>query len=211
VYDDAGSVVIHKTAEKRAAPCAIAIGASAGGVHALRIILAALPADLPAAVLVVLHLDPYGRSMLPTVLAGVTSLRVHDVREGGVVQAGRIYVAVPNHHLLVCEGRVQLAVSAPVHHVRPSVDRLFESVALGWLAAAVGVVLTGNGADGASGIAAIKRGGGCTIVQDPGDAEYRGMPQAAIATGAVDSVLPLAAIAPAVARAAMIAAAGGAA
>jgi len=201
--------MIQVTSETRAAPCAVAIGASAGGVQALRIVLAALPADLPAAVLIVLHLDPYGRSMLPTLLAAVTSLRVHDVRDSSIVQAGRIYVAVPNHHLLVREGRVQLAASAPVHHVRPSVDRLFESIAMGWLAAAIGVVLTGNGADGASGIAAIKRGGGRTIVQDPGDAEYRGMPQAAIATGAVDAVLPLAAIAPAVARAAVIAAAGG--
>jgi two-component system chemotaxis response regulator CheB len=208
VYDDAGIVVIHMTTDKRVAPCAVAIGASAGGVHALRIVLAALPADLPAAVLIVLHLDPHARSMLPTLLAAVTSLRVHDARDEGTVEPGSIYVAVPDHHLLVCDGRVQLAVSAPVHHVRPSVDRLFESVALGWLAAAVGVVLTGNGVDGASGIAAIKSRGGCTIVQDPSDAEYAGMPQAAIATGAVDSVLPLAAIAPAVARAAVIAAAG---
>lgn len=193
--------------EKRAPSCAVAIGASAGGVQALRTMIAALPADLPAAVFVVLHLDPRGRSMLPLLLAAITSLRVRDVRDEGVVEAGAVYVAVPDRHLLVCDERVQLSASAPVHYVRPSVDRLFESVALGWRAAAVGVLLTGNGADGASGIAAIKRGGGYTIVQDPREAEYRGMPQAAIATRAVDSVLPLAAIAPAVARAAAIAAA----
>jgi two-component system, chemotaxis family, protein-glutamate methylesterase/glutaminase len=203
--------VIDRQTETCAAPCAVAIGASAGGVQALRTIITALPADLPAAVFIVLHLDPHGHSLLPMLLAAVTPLRFRDVRDESLVERGTVYVAVPDRHLLVCNGRVQLAVSAPVHHVRPSVDRLFESIAVSWLSAAVGVILTGNGADGASGIAAIKRGGGCTIVQDPSDAEYPGMPQAAIATGAVDAVLPLAAIAPAVARAAAIAAAGRAA
>jgi two-component system, chemotaxis family, protein-glutamate methylesterase/glutaminase len=199
--------VIDRRTEKCPAPCAVAIGASAGGVQALRTIITALPADLPAAVFIVLHLDPHGRSLLPMLLAAVTPLRFRDVRDESLVESGTVYVAVPDRHLLVYDGRVQLAVSAPVHHVRPSVDRLFESIAASWLAAAVGVILTGNGADGASGIAAIKHGGGCTIVQDPSDAEYPGMPQAAIATGAVDAVLPLAAIAPAVARAVAIAAA----
>ncbi len=198
-------------ADKQAPPCAVAIGASAGGVQALRTIIAALPADLPAAVFVVLHLDPHGRSVLPTLLAAATPLRMRDVRDESFIESGTIYVAVPDRHLLVADGRVRLTVSEPVHHVRPSVDRLFESVALSWLTGAVGVVLTGNGSDGASGIAAIKQGGGCTIVQDPRDAEYPSMPRAAIATGFVDSVLPLAAIAPAVTRAAAVAAAGHAA
>jgi two-component system chemotaxis response regulator CheB len=177
-------------------------------VQALRTIIAALPADLQAAVFVVLHLDPNGRSFLPMLLAAATTLHVRDVRDEGLVESGTIYVAVPDRHLLVSEGRVRLTVSEPVHYVRPSVDRLFESVALNWLAGAVGVVLTGNGSDGASGIAAIKHGGGRTIVQDPRDAEYPSMPKAAIATGFVDAVLPLAAIGPAVARAVAVAAAG---
>jgi two-component system chemotaxis response regulator CheB len=198
-------------ADKQAPACAVAIGASAGGVQALRTIIAALPADLPAAVFVVLHLDPKARSLLPMLLAAVTPLPVRDVRDEGLIESGTIYVAVPDRHLLVADGRVRLTVSEPVHHVRPSVDRLFESVALSWLAAAVGVVLTGTGSDGASGIAAIKHGGGCTIVQDPRDAEYPSMPRAAIATGFVDSVLPLVAIGPAVIRAATVAAAGRAA
>lgn len=180
-------------------------------MQALRTIIAALPADLQAAVFVVLHLDPNGRSLLPRLLAAATALRVRDVRDEGLVEGGTVYVAVPDRHLLVSDGRVRLAVSEPVHHVRPSVDRLFESVALAWLTAAVGVVLTGTGSDGASGIAAIKRGGGCTIVQDPSDAEYPSMPRAAIATGFVDAVLPLAAIGPAVAKAVALAAAGRAA
>lgn len=177
----------------------------------MRTIIAALPADLPAAVFVVLHLDPNGRSFLPMLLAAATALRVPDVRDESPVETGTIYVAVPDRHLLVADGRVRLVVSAPVHFVRPSIDHLFESVALSWLTAAVGVVLTGNGSDGAAGIAAIKHGGGCTIVQDPRDADFPSMPRAAIATGFVDSVLPLAAIGPAVARAVAVAVAGPAA
>ena len=193
--------MIDVSVASRAAPCAVAIGASAGGVQALRTIIAALPVDLRAAVFVVLHLDPNGRSLLPTLLASQTSLRVCDVRDEGLVESGTIYVAVPDRHLLVSDGRVRLTRSERVHRARPSVDCLFESVALGWLTAAVGVVLTGNGSDGASGIAAIKHAGGRTIVQDPADAVFPSMPRAAIATGLVDSVLPLVDIAPAVARA----------
>ena len=197
--------------DKQVPSCAVAIGASAGGVQALRTIVGALPADLPAAVFGVLHLDPSRRSLLPMLLAASTALRVPAVLDGGAVESGSIYVAVPDRHLLVADGRVRLGVSAPVHFVRPSVDCLFESIALGWLTAAVAVVLTGNGVDGASGIAAIKRRGGCTIAQDPRDADFPSMPRAALATGLVDTVLPLAAIAPAVARAVAVAAANRAA
>jgi two-component system chemotaxis response regulator CheB len=193
------------------ARCAVAIGASAGGLQALRSVVAALPADLPAAVLVVLHLDPRATSRLPALLAAATTLRVRDVREETLVEAGVLYVAVPDRHLQVAERRIRLGASAPVHHVRPSVDHLFESVALGWGTGAIGVVLTGNGFDGALGIAAIKAAGGRTIVQDPADAEYRGMPRAAIATGQVDSVLPLAEIGPAIAHAVAAVVAGQAA
>ena len=182
--------------------CAVAIGASAGGVRALRIVLAALPADLPAAVLIVLHLDPRGRSVLPALLAAVTPLSVHDVREDRLVESGTVYVAAPDRHLLVVNGYTRLDESPPVRFSRPSVDVLFESVAVGWPAAAIGVLLTGPGVDGAAGMSVIKRSGGCTIVQDPRDAEYGGMPQAAIATGLIDAVLPLAAIGPAIVRAA---------
>lgn len=191
--------------------CAVAIGASAGGVRALRTLVAALPAELPAPVFVVLHLDPHARSLLPSLLAAATSLRVRDVRDEGLIERGTVYVAVPDHHLLVSNGRLRLSVSARVHYARPSVDRLFESVACNWPTASIGVVLTGNGSDGASGIAAIKQGGGYTIVQEPTEAESPSMPKAAIATGFVDSVLPLVAIAPAVARAVALACAGRAA
>jgi two-component system chemotaxis response regulator CheB len=140
-------------------------------------------------------------------LAAATALRVRDVREESLVEPGTLYVAVPDRHLIVCEGRIRLGDSAPLRYLRPSVDRLFESVALGWADTAIGVVLTGSGSDGASGITAIKAGGGLAFAQDPLDAEYPGMPRAAIATGLVDTVLPLAGIGPAVVRAATVAAA----
>jgi two-component system, chemotaxis family, protein-glutamate methylesterase/glutaminase len=197
--------------DETGASCAVAIGASAGGVQALRTLLAALPADLPAAVLIVLHLDPRTRSVLPELLAATTRLRVRDVREDSMVEAGTVYVAIPDRHLLVVNGRTHLGESAPVHFSRPSVDLLFESVALGWSGAAIGVLLTGTGVDGAAGMSVMKRSGGCTIVQDPQDAEYGGMPQAAIATGLIDAVLPLVAIGPAIVRAAELVARGRAA
>jgi two-component system, chemotaxis family, protein-glutamate methylesterase/glutaminase len=191
--------------------CGVAIGASAGGLHAVKTIIGALPADLAAAVFVVLHLDPHGRSLLPTLLAAATALRSRDVRDGGLVETGTIYVAVPDRHLIVLDGHVRLVVSDPVHYARPAIDCLFESVARSWQTAAVGVVLTGNGIDGAAGIAAIKRAGGATIAQDPIDAEFPRMPCAAIATGFVDSVLPLARIASAITGAVAVASAGRAA
>jgi two-component system, chemotaxis family, protein-glutamate methylesterase/glutaminase len=191
--------------------CAVAIGASAGGVQALRTVVASLPVDLPAAVFIVLHLDPRGTSRLPALLAAVTPLRVDDVRNESRVEARSIYVAVPDHHLVVFDGRIRLDVSPPVHRMRPSVDRLFESVALVWDAGAIGVVLTGNGVDGASGVSAIKAGGGRNFAQDPADARYPGMPRAAIATGDVDVVLPLVEIGPAIVQAVAVAAAGQAA
>ena len=203
--------MIQLPSSKHAPPCGVAIGASAGGVQALRTIFSRLPGDLPAAVFVVLHLDPHGRSLLPALLEAATPLRVHDVRDEGFVERGTVYVAVPDRHLVVIDGRVRLAVSAPVHHARPAIDCLFESVARSWRSAAVGVILTGNGSDGASGIAAIKQAGGGTIAQDPREAEFPGMPRAAIATGCIDSVLPLLDIAPAVTHAVAVAVGGRAA
>jgi two-component system chemotaxis response regulator CheB len=195
------ATVTYGPTDARQCRCAVAIGASAGGVQALRVVAAALPVDLPAAVLIVLHLDPRARSLLPTLLRAVTALPVHDVRDESLVESGTIYVGVPDRHLFVADGRIRLGASAPLHHVRPSVDALFESVALGWSRGAVGVILTGSGSDGASGLMAIKHQGGATIVQDPGEAEFSGMPRAAVATGFADMIVPLDAIGPAIVRA----------
>jgi two-component system chemotaxis response regulator CheB len=189
------------------ARCAVAVGASAGGVPVLRELVAALPADLPAAVLVVLHLDPRARSLLPALLRTATALRVVDVRDEAVVEAGAVYVGIPDRHLFVAEGRIRLGISEPVHHFRPSIDYLFESVAAAWRRAAIGVILTGNGSDGARGIVAVKEAGGATFAQDPREAPFPGMPQAAIATGHVDSILSVVALGEAITRAVTIVAA----
>jgi two-component system chemotaxis response regulator CheB len=119
--------------------------------------------------------------------------------DGEPIAARTVYLAPRDHHLLVADGRMALSHSARVHFSRPAVDRLFESVANAAGPRAVAVVLTGMGGDGALGLAAVRAAGGATIVQDPATAEYPGMPRAACAGGAVDQVLPLAAVGPAIA------------
>ena len=169
----------------------VAIGASAGGVQALHAIIAGLPATLPAAVLIVLHLDPRHESLLPSLLQRRAHVPVKAAAHGDHIVAGKVFVAPADMHLLVAVDRVELSHSQLVHFTRPSVDLLFESVAGAYGPRAIGVILSGTGVDGATGIRAIKRMGGRTIVQDPDTAAYGGMPRAAIATGCVDQRLPL--------------------
>jgi two-component system chemotaxis response regulator CheB len=176
----------------------VAIGASAGGVEALHVVINALPAGLPVPVLVVQHMDPRHRSLLARLLQRYSALSVKQAVEGEPVQAGTVYIAPPDAHLLVRDGRVRLSDTAQVHFSRPSIDRLFESVAEAYGERAVAVVLSGTGIDGASGLRAVKARGGTTIVQDPATAAHPGMPQAARATGCADIVLPLVEIGPAI-------------
>jgi two-component system, chemotaxis family, protein-glutamate methylesterase/glutaminase len=178
----------------------VALGASAGGLPALEQIITALGADLPAAVLVVMHLDPRHASVLPALLARRAKMQVKHAAAGESIEPGVVYVATPNFHLEASGRHIGLGSSALVHFTRPSVDRLFESVALVYADSTIAVVLTGSGVDGAQGIVAIRRGGGTTIAQDPAEATYPAMPLAAIATGCVDLVLPLVEIAPAITR-----------
>jgi two-component system chemotaxis response regulator CheB len=169
----------------------IAIGSSAGGIEALLQLVSALPSDLDAAVLIVQHLDPRHVSMLAWLLGRHAKLMVRQARHGEPIIKGNVYVAPPDMHMLVANGQIELSQSKLVHFARPSVDLLFESVAGAYGPAAVGVVLTGTGVDGATGLSAIKRMGGTTLAEDPTSATYSGMPHAACATGAVDQVLPL--------------------
>jgi two-component system chemotaxis response regulator CheB len=176
----------------------VALGASAGGLQALSAILADLPADFPAPLVVVLHLSPSFTSRLPEILARQTSLRVKAAQEGDLLYAGWIYIAPPARHLVVLtEGILSLTETEKVHYCRPSVDVLFQSVAASFGERAIAVVLTGADGDGAAGILAIRAAGGVTIAQDEGSSQNAGMPRAAAETGAVDYVLPLKAIAPA--------------
>jgi two-component system chemotaxis response regulator CheB len=172
-------------------PPIIAVGVSAGGLGALGEILSHLPAGFPAAVLIVQHLHPERRTLMPALLAGRTGMEVKQAEDGEQVRPGVVYLAPPDCHLLVADYRIRLTHTRRVHFSRPSIDLLFQSVAAQCARACIGVILTGANNDGAAGIAAIKQAGGTTISQSPATAEYQTMPRAAIATGCVDHILAL--------------------
>jgi two-component system chemotaxis response regulator CheB len=175
----------------------VGIGASAGGIGAIPVVLAALSFPFGAAVVIVQHLDPHRRSHFADILGRRCALSVREAVHGEIVRCGVVYVAPPDAHVLIRGDTVALSDAAPVHFSRPSIDVLFDSMATSCGDRAIGVVLTGSGRDGAEGLRAIKRLGGRTIVQDPAEAEHRGMPSAAYATGCADLSLPLREIGPA--------------
>ncbi|MFL5796945.1 MAG: chemotaxis protein CheB [Actinomycetota bacterium] len=170
------------------------MAASAGGLSALSTVLKELQSDFPAPVLVVQHLDPRHRSVMAEILDRRIPLEVKEARAGDRLEPGQVFVAPPNHHLLVnSDGVLELTETELVHFVRPSADLLFESLAAGFRQRAIAVILSGTGSDGAMGAKAVKQMGGTVIAQDEA-AEFSGMPQAAIDTGSVDFVLSLAEI-----------------
>jgi two-component system chemotaxis response regulator CheB len=169
-----------------------AITASAGGLDALRIVLAALPADYPLAIPIVQHLHPKRTSHMVEILKGKISLKIHEAQDGEALMAGTIFLAPPDWHLLIdTKGRLRLRKTEPVHFVRPSADILFSSLAESYQNRAIGVVLTGTGVDGSAGLVKIKQAGGTTIAQDKETSRFFGMPDAAIKTGCIDYILPL--------------------
>lgn len=177
----------------------VALAASAGGLSALSTVLSALPADFPAALVIVQHLDPRHRSFMADIMSRRTALQVKQAEEGDRLQPGTVYIAPPDQHVLVnSDGTLSLSHSELVHFVRPSADLLFESAAASYKERAIGVVLTGTGRDGAMGVRAIKSMGGTVMAQDEATAEFFGMPESAIRSGGVDFILPLAEIAPAI-------------
>lgn len=170
----------------------VAIAASAGGLNAINVVLANLPAQFPATIVVVQHLDPRHRSLMAEILARNTSLSVKQADNGETMQPGTVYIAPPDRHLLVnSDGSLGLSQSELVHFVRPSADLLFESVAASHKEHAIAVVLTGTGSDGSMGVQAIKKMGGTVICQDVETAEFSGMPLAAMQSKCVDFSLPL--------------------
>jgi two-component system chemotaxis response regulator CheB len=193
-WDEASRVEAQKLPPQfpQAAFDVIALAASAGGLAALSHILAALPADFPAAMVIVQHLDPRHRSLMADILSRRTRLQVKQAEEGDRLYPATVYIAPPNRHLLVNpDGSLSLTQSELVHFVRPSADLLFESVAASYKDRAIAVVLTGTGSDGAMGVRAIKKMGGTVIAQDEQTSEFFGMPSAAIQSGSVDFILPL--------------------
>jgi len=170
----------------------VAIAASAGGLETLGTLLAELPADLPAAVLVVQHLAPTHESHIADILGRATELPVRTAQDGDPVEPSVVLVAPPDHHLLVSiDGRVQLGSGERVRFLRPSADLLLDSVAAAYAERAIAVVLSGTGMDGAAGVRTIKAAGGQVLVESPDTAKFAGMPNAAVATGFADAVLPV--------------------
>lgn len=176
----------------------VVIAASAGGLTAISQVLSDLPADFPAAIAIVQHIEPNYRSLMAEILNRRTSLQVKQATEQDGLKPGWVYIAPPNHHLLInSDSSFSLTQSALVNFVRPSADLLFETAAASYQERAIAVVLTGTGHDGGMGVQAINKRGGIVIAQDRETAKYFGMPQAAIKTGVVDFILPLPKIAPA--------------
>ena len=174
----------------------VLIGASAGGVQALVQLVGGLPSDFPAAVFIVLHVSPYGRSAMPIILSRAGGLPASHAVDGEPVEMGHVYVAPPDHHLVLQDGLVRLSRAPTENAQRPAIDVLFRTAAQAYGRRAIAVVLTGNLDDGTAGLAVVKRHGGTAVVQDPQDADYSSMPQSAIANVEVDYVLPLAGVAP---------------
>ncbi len=167
----------------------VVIGASAGGVEVLTRVVRGLPDDLGAAVCVVLHIAPGSPSMLAHILGRAGSLPCQAARDGERLHEGLILVAPPDHHLVVEDGHVRLTVGPRENGHRPAIDVLFRSAAEALDSRVVGVILSGTRDDGSAGLAVIKASGGATIVQDPEEAMYSGMPASAIANVSVDAIV----------------------
>ena len=172
----------------------IAVGASAGGVEALRALVSALPADLDAAVCVVLHIPATGRSLLAPILDRYSALEAVVATNGMPLAAGRIYVAPADHHLLVEDDHVALGRGPKENGARPAVDPLLRSLARSWSSRAIAVILSGSLDDGAAGAAAVAAVGGRVIVQEPGDALVSSMPASALEAVPNAEILPVARI-----------------
>ncbi|WP_434694705.1 chemotaxis protein CheB [Pseudomonas sp. Z1-14] len=158
----------------------IVIGASAGGVEALRSLFRSLPADLPAAFLVVLHIPPHSPSELSRILARETRMDVISVQASQSLRTSTVYVASADHHLLLTKEGVRLTRGPKECRVRPAIDVLFRSASVAYDSRVIGVILTGALDDGTAGLWAIKDRNGTALVQDPSEATYDSMPRSAI-------------------------------
>ena len=172
----------------------IVIGGSSGATAPLKTILGALPQDLSAAVFIVLHIPARSLGLLATVTSAVAHLPVHAAADGMAIRTGNIYLGVPDHHLILDEGRIRLGRGPRENMARPSIDPLFRSAAAAYGPRVIGVLLSGLLNDGASGLEAIKRCGGLTLVQDPADAIADEMPRSALSVTEVELTLSAARI-----------------
>ena len=171
----------------------VGIGASAGGLRALEGFFAPMPANPGMAFVVITHLAPDRKSLLVEILARHAALPVEVAVDGQMVEADKVYVMPPNATLTIGEGRLRLAVVPHDRHERAPIDIFFSSLARSCGEFAVGVVLSGSGADGVLGVKAIKENGGLTMAQtlDGSGPGFAGMPDSAIATGLIDFAAPV--------------------
>jgi two-component system chemotaxis response regulator CheB len=168
----------------------ITIGASAGGFEALRQLIGDLPDDLDASIFIVWHISADVKGILPRVLSKETGLAVSHAVDREPIERGHVYVAPPDHHLVLERGLVRVTRGPKENRFRPAIDPLFRSAALAYGPQVIGVVLTGALDDGAAGLWTIKQYGGLAIVQDPLDAEVPSMPQHAINAVETDYIVP---------------------
>lgn len=171
----------------------VVIAASAGGLDPLRRILAALPMPCSAAIFVAMHIGPH-RSTLPRLLNSAGRHPATFAEDGASIEAGRIYVAPPDHHVVLGPDRIHLHRGPKVHHTRPAADPLFTSAAETHGQRVMGIVLSGGDSDGAAGLRAIAEHGGTALVQAPEEAVAPGMPLAAMMADHPDACLPVAEI-----------------
>jgi len=164
----------------------IVIGGSSGATAPLKAILGRLPADLPAAVFVVLHIPTRSIGLLSTVASAAGPLPARQAEDGMPIEHGQVYIAAPDHHLIVAQGRIRLGRGPRENMVRPAVDPLFRSAATTYGPRVIGVVLSGLLSDGAAGLNAVKRCGGMALVQDPEDAVADEMPRRALEATVAD-------------------------
>jgi two-component system chemotaxis response regulator CheB len=174
----------------------VVIGASAGGLNALIEIASALPEDLEAAYFMVLHLPSSGTSKLPSILSRAGRLKAVHPRDGEIVRNKTIYVAPPDYHMLLEDDRILVKKGPKENRFRPAIDTLFRSAAYTYGPRAIGIVLSGMLNDGTSGMWSIKRFGGISIIQDPGEAMFDSMPENVKEYVDVDHSLCLAQIVP---------------
>lgn len=178
----------------------VVVAASTGGLEALTRLFAHMPADLPAAIFVVMHTGAH-ESILPSLLQKTCELRVQHAIHEEVFENGRIYIAPPDRHLLLSEGKTWLSDGPKEHFTRPAADPLFRSAAIEYGPRVIGVILTGDLDDGAAGIKALRACGGYAVIQDPVDCDAPSMPRNAIQATSVQVVAPIAELGAAIIRA----------
>lgn len=169
----------------------VVIGASAGGVETLPKLFEAIAPDIGAAFFVVIHVQPGARSYMPALLTRAGRLPAQHAEDGLRIEKGNIYIAPPDHHILIEKGRMRLSHGPKENRHRPAVDPLFRTAAEAYNSRVIGIILTGTLDDGTMGLRAVKDSGGVTIVQDPSDALYPDMPRNALQTAHPDYSLPL--------------------